>query len=290
MRSILVACCGLALSASAHAEIAVFNGNLTPGNLGGSFNFSGRAGDIITASVWDFVPTTSGNQGAGGLDTLLRLTEPDATSFVDDDSNVPLLSAVVTTAQSSGTFTATVTGFGDSDFNGSGHIENGPFRLVVTSAPSALELPGANGNAASAQTLIFTGGAARTDGELAAPGGDVDWYAFNAVAGELITGELAAGFDSTLGLFGPDGTTLLAFDDDDFVGFGSALYLIAPVTGTYYFAVSGFPDTTFGPNSPNTEVGSYILVVSGGSTIPTPGTAALLGFAGLAAARRRRAR
>lgn len=277
----LVLCAG-----SAFADIQTYEATLTPGAVNGPFPLNAAVGDIITASVWDFAPNASGDQSASGIDSLLRVIAPTLGNADDDDTSVGRLSVFVSGAPEAGIYNALVSGFPDTAFIGD-HSQSGRFRLVMTSAPSALEAGSANNDAASAQNLIFSNGAARTDGELADPDGDVDWYAFNVVAGDLITAEVFGSLDTTLGLFAPDGTTLLAFDDDDTDGLNSALYYLAPASGTYYVAVSGFSDFVF-DGAANGEAGFYQLIVSGGATVPTPGALGLLGLAGMVAARRRR--
>lgn len=277
---------GLALAASASADVAFLEGPLNPGSLGGTVSFNAVAGDHLTVSTWDFAPfnDAGGNQSGAGLDTLVRLSRPDATTAEDDDDdNTGLLSAISRRADAAGAWSATVTGFGDGDFNGSGHTESGAFRLVATSGPTATELAAANDTFATSQPLSFNGFVARTDGALVA--GDVDYYSFTARAGDIVTVESASligGFDTLLALFS-DTATLVFFDDDDSVGVQSALYFLAPYSGTYTIAVSGFGDSDFN-GSGHTEEGNYALVVS----VPAPGAAAMLGLAGLIGLRRRR--
>ena len=120
---------------------------------------------------------------------------------------------------------------------------------------------------------------------------DVDFYAVDLVAGYYYRASVfdytpgdPFDNDSFLGVFAPDGT-LFDTDDDDGPGFMSSYDFIAPETGTWAFAVTGFGDTDFdGSHGENFE---YTLVFS--RVVPAPGALALLGIAGLAARRRRRA-
>ncbi|MBE3070761.1 MAG: pre-peptidase C-terminal domain-containing protein, partial [Planctomycetes bacterium] len=75
-------------------------------------------------------------------------------------------------------------------------------------------------------------------------GGDVDFFRFEAVAGETyeIRVSLAEGGleDSTLWLYGSDGRTLLAWDDDGGPDCGSYLVQKAWGDGTWYLAVDAY--------------------------------------------------
>ncbi len=90
--------------------------------------------------------------------------------------------------------------------------------------------------------------------------GDVDYFAFAAVGGEsyIVDVLLNSLSDSTLTLYGTNGTTQLAFDDDGGPGLASQIVWDAPASGTYFLKVAGY----------STRVGSYGLdidVSSGGS-------------------------
>lgn len=72
-------------------------------------------------------------------------------------------------------------------------------------------------------------------------GRDIDFFAVDAAAGERIvikTGQLSAGNDTILRLFAPDGTTLLAADDNGAGGLASRILFTARQTGTYFAVVS----------------------------------------------------
>lgn len=75
------------------------------------------------------------------------------------------------------------------------------------------------------------------------PSGDVDWVWFNATAGKsyvIQTHDLSpATTDTVLRLYAPDGTTLLAENDDFGFSFASRIAWSAPETGTYYVKVYG---------------------------------------------------
>lgn len=125
-------------------------------------------------------------------------------------------------------------------------------------------------------------------------------------------GTLPTTADTEIGVYDNNGN-LLGSDDDAGTGNLSSLNLAGLADGTYYIAV-GFFNTNFGAigwnaTSASTATGSiHLNVVSGAETlsadtaslaagqvawycvtIPTPGTAGLLGLGALMAARRRRA-
>jgi len=130
-----------------------------------------------------------------------------------------------------------------------------------------------------AQTLLTTafpppGSGALVTGSVAP--GDVDYFAFDLAAGQLLTvavvtddeGALA---DPVVGLFDPTGA-LVATDDDSGPGFLPALRLVVPTAGTWKVAVSGFGDVHF-DGSIHSETFSYRLVLSAAppaSTEPSP--------------------
>lgn len=113
-------------------------------------------------------------------------------------------------------------------------------------------------------------------------------------------------FDTELGLYDNNGNRL-ADNDDAGGGFQSQILTGGLANGTYYVAVGGF-NTTFGATEWNVvggpSNGTYDLTIDGSIvasdtlpanavhwycfTIPTPGSAMLLGMGGLVAIRRRR--
>ncbi|MGE3107415.1 MAG: hypothetical protein AB7O77_03575 [Phycisphaerales bacterium] len=147
-------------------------------------------------------------------------------------------------------------------------------------------------------------------------GGAVTWYCFtlndainNGVGSWLDIDTEGSNFDTEIGLYDVNGT-LIATDDDDGSGTQSELSFgqISPtrtigtavggngrdgslVPGTYYLAVAGF-NATYGAGFSVTTTSTNttgLAQVNIRTNIPAPGSVALLGLAGLIAARRRRA-
>lgn len=125
--------------------------------------------------------------------------------------------------------------------------------LVLTPVPETEP----NNTAATATALNLSGGSQAASGSL--PLNDVDYYSFTAPAGSRLwasvdTGASTASFDSTLTLFGPDGTTVIETDDDDGIanncdasiesGQASAIAGRTLVAGgTYFLRVQDFDPT-----------------------------------------------
>lgn len=92
-------------------------------------------------------------------------------------------------------------------------------------------------------------------------GGDLDWYSFAAVAGDVVTMGTDAYNGSTtdtyIELYSECGTTMLAYDDDGGPGLFSLLTYTVPATGTYNVKVRGYSSST---------TGAYIFF----TTVPSP--------------------
>ena len=93
-------------------------------------------------------------------------------------------------------------------------------------------------------------------GEVAA-GGDRDWYSVTVTGPSRLTAEtmpLLTGdpTDTVLRLYGTDGVTELAFDDDGGEGTWSRIAYGLPSAGTYFIEVGGYGDVV---------TGDYLLVV-----------------------------
>lgn len=106
------------------------DGSLAPGDVD-YFSFDLNAGDFVAAAVYDFTPDDGGDN-----DSLLGVFGPGGVFFDSDDDDGPgLLSAIHLFADSDGIWSIAVSGFGDSDFNGSGHDENFDYKFVFAINP-----------------------------------------------------------------------------------------------------------------------------------------------------------
>lgn len=102
---------------------------------------------------------------------------------------------------------------------------------------------------------------------------DVDWVKFTATVGvsyTLMTANLSVGTDTVLTLYGTDGTTLIAENDDhepaDLNKLYSRIDWIAQASGIYYVKISRYPNehpSWYGCHT------SYDLSVSGWGVIPS---------------------
>lgn len=98
-----------------------------------------------------------------------------------------------------------------------------------------------HGNTAAEATLL-TQGAPPTAGVFEI-GGDVDFFAFDATAGESVvleTSSLGSGADTVMDLFGTNGTTLLVSDDDSGGDLASRIVFTPPSTGRFFLRVRHF--------------------------------------------------
>lgn len=91
--------------------------------------------------------------------------------------------------------------------------------------------------------------------------GDLDFFSFDAIQGELYNLETTPGSldDTFLELYGTDGTTLLASDDDEGYGLASEIGWIASASGVFYAKVRAFKPS---------QVGSYSFRISGPCPFP----------------------
>ncbi|MFC1766291.1 beta strand repeat-containing protein, partial [Planctomycetota bacterium] len=113
-----------------------------------------------------------------------------------------------------------------------------------------------HGNDAASSTAIAVPSSTQGNIEV---GTDVDWFKFAAAAGAEYTFEtvLDSLQDSELRLYGTDGVTELAFDDNSGAGLGSKIVWTAPSDGVYYLEVRPDGDVT----------GTYRLITSRTDTL-----------------------
>ena len=165
---------------------------------------------------------------------------------------------------------------------------------------------GANDTLAGADDLVLGPGdtAVAVNRLVQVAGGDVDFYRVPLQAGDVfiaMTAPLDSFYDLDTVLVVLDSNGDFLFDDDDATdsgadvgpgfdpvngpdsGFGSALQFLAPETGDYYLAVTGFDPALDDNIVPHTEVGDYALLVA---RVPEP-SPALLAMMTLTAAMRR---
>ncbi|MBN1129245.1 MAG: pre-peptidase C-terminal domain-containing protein [Chitinispirillaceae bacterium] len=73
---------------------------------------------------------------------------------------------------------------------------------------------------------------------------DTDWVSFSADSGTTYTIETFGATNTVLSLYGPDGVTLIAADNNSGTGSNAMISWACPVSGTYYFTVTGFNGAT----------------------------------------------
>ncbi|MBN2580931.1 MAG: S8 family serine peptidase [Pirellulales bacterium] len=122
------------------------------------------------------------------------------------------------------------------------------------------------GNSPTAAAPISVGA---TLGGMIQSGGDVDWFRFQAEAGSRYTVSTAlAGLrDSVLYLYGQDGATLLAWNDDSGGTLASSLTWTATAGGQYYLKVQAYSAS---------QTGDYRLSLSGPAPAPASASVPLL--------------
>jgi hypothetical protein len=135
-------------SYAAPGDGIVVDGTITPGDVDWfCFTITDPAAYVVSAAF--ALPTsTAGDDGFMGLfDSSGTLLESD------DDDNIGFMPALEFAGLTAGTYYIALTGFGDPDFNGSGHTENFAYKMVIglnlIPTPGAVALLGLGGLAAA---------------------------------------------------------------------------------------------------------------------------------------------
>jgi hypothetical protein len=250
----------------------VLHGRLSPGDVD-RFSFRLRAGEILSASLLD------GEDGEFH-DPVLGVFGPgDSTPAARSDDGGPgFLPRLALRADRDGLWTVAVTGFGDADFDGSGHEERLRYRLVVAAQgdpPQRSEHEG-NDTAQDADRVRLVFGAAAISGRIER--GDVDVFEVwllgrSTLTASVYDAESGAFHDAVLRLRDRSGA-LLAENDDGGPGFLSNLSFEPPRGSRgfrpfpVYLELSGFdPDPK--DDRPHPEDFRYEFVVSV-DPFPTP--------------------
>jgi hypothetical protein len=220
-----------------------------------------REGELLTAALRD-------REGGEFHDPLLGVRAPSggAPIAADDDGGPGFLPRLALRAEETGWFTVLVTGFGDTDFDGSGHVETLRYRLVVAieqDPPRVVE------RESSVDALRLRQGATLVSGRLEP--GDTDAFELWLDPGATLTvsvfengrGEF---HDPVLRLFDARGQ-LLAQNDDGGPGFLANLAYEAKPTARGWrptpirLELAGFDPDGPGAATPSEDF-PYQLVIS----------------------------
>jgi hypothetical protein len=171
----------------------------------------------------------TGNLSAG-CDTVMEIYEPDGSTLLayDDDNGEGAASRLEGLIASTRTLFIKLRHYSP--------LGKGSYSIRVVSLASD-----DHADLASAGTPIDADGTP-ISGEIGAAG-DVDWFQVEAqegVAYVIETACLDEACDTVVELYGTDGSTLIAADDDGGVGLGSRIVWTAQTSGTYYIPVLHF--------------------------------------------------
>jgi subtilisin family serine protease len=217
------------------------------------------AGTALTLSA-------GGITDAGGAVTQV-LFYRDANNNGQYDATDPLVAS--TTALSGGTASVTVstTGLaaGTYRFFAKAVDNHSRSSAMASAAVTVLAADDFGNNAAAAGAIAP---ASSTSGKLEVTG-DVDWFKFQATAGQTYVFGTVLGTlrDSVLSLYDRNGQARLAFNDDCGSSLSSQIVWTARANGTYYLVVGGYGGKLSG---------SYVLGVQtpGSTTVQSKATAA----------------
>ncbi len=96
--------------------------------------------------------------------------------------------------------------------------------------------------------------------EIEPTGADVDWYRFDVAGGQTLVVDIVAGqLDTLIKVVAPDGTEYLN-DDKGFLDLLSKVTVPGTIPGTYYLAVTTFPDFDF--TGEGGSGGRYVMEIS----------------------------
>jgi len=113
-------------------------------------------------------------------------------------------------------------------------------------------------NKARQVRLPFSSDSIQQYTEIEPTGADIDWFRFKVPDGKTLRVEIVNGqLDTLIGVIAPDGTQYI--DDDGGNGLLSALQIPGTMKGTYYLAVTTFPDIDF--TGAGGSGGRYVLEI-----------------------------
>jgi hypothetical protein len=181
-------------------------------------------------------------------DTLVGIFDDDGNLLIsNDDGGAGFMSRISLLVASGGYYHIAVTGFGDDDFDGSGHDQMVIYRLIAAAASVVTEQDagGDNDDPDTPQLLPVAPGKATLVTGMLSPS-DIDHYAFEVAPGQtanaaVYDGEGGGQNDSILEIL--DGTdAVVASDDDSGPGLLSNVEYVpgAGGGGVYRVALSGF--------------------------------------------------
>ncbi len=159
--------------------------------------------------------------------------------------------------------------------------------LMVNAVAYAVNEVEPNDKPSSAQELVIgSEGTVEATGMIGSASGvpvhDIDFYRFEGHAQDVMTIDIDAGMldadctfglDSTLTLLGPDGSGItknydnFSLDEGSVCGFDARIDNVSlPVDGTYYVAVTGYPDDVINGDTvvlaPESSLGTYQLRIT----------------------------
>jgi M6 family metalloprotease-like protein len=231
-----------------------------------TFHIAGDVDWVRFPATVNYQYTLTTSSLASGVDTVLYLYDSDGTTLLatNDDGGGGLSSQIVYTAVAARTLYAKVVQYGG--------VGTGSYLLGLAASGAAGD-PYEPDDAPAQAKLISVG---TTQARSLHTGGDVDWVRFSVTAGRqyaISTSGLGAGVDTVLSLYGSDGATVLAYDDDGGGGLSSRIVYTAVATGTLYAEVLQFGGAGTGSYLLELATGVYFSDdMEGGDANWTPGS------------------
>ncbi len=236
----------------------------------------GPAVSSLTAAPGSVTAGASLTLVAGGMtDAAGTVTQVlfyrDANNNGQYDATDPLVGSTTVVSGGTASLTLTTTGLaaGTYHYFAKAVDNHGHSSALVSATVTVLAGDGFGNTAATAGAIAVPSSISGTL-EFAS---DVDWFSFQAAAGKSYVFSTVLGTlrDSVLYLYGSNGKTQLAFNDDYGSSLASRIAWTAPASGTYYLVVGGYG---------NKLSGSFVLNVqaAGSTTVQSKALAAGMSF------------